>query len=97
MSKNRPKLDVEKSLALKGFRCIRQSDHNYFIFHTEDGKKTRAKTKTSFGRKPENIAGDLLHAMARQCGLTNDQFLQLIDCPLSRQSYEKILDDKGFL
>lgn len=97
MHKNRPKHDVEQALAGKGFQLSRQTDHNYFIYHTEDDRKTRVKTKTSFGRKPKDIGGDLLHAMARQCHLTNDQFLQLVDCPLSRKSYEQMLDEKGLL
>ena len=96
MTKNRSKQDVEKALTSKGFTC-RQSDHNYYIFHALDGRKTCIKTKTSFGRKPRNITGDLLSAMARQCKLTNDQFLQLVDCPLSRESYENLLDEQGHL
>ena len=96
MSRNRPKQDVEKALSQKGF-TLRSTDHNYFIYYTQEGKKTAIKTKTSFGRKPKNLVRDLLSAMARQCKLTNDQFLALVDCPLSRKSYERILEENGHL
>ncbi len=97
MRKNRPKADIETALTAKGFQQTRQTNHNYFIFHTQDGKKSRIKTKTSFGHKPKEISGDLLNTMARQCKLTNNQFLQLVDCPLSRQSYEGLLQEGGHL
>ena len=96
MSKMRAKQDVEKALVAKGFNC-EKTDHNYFIYHTTDGKKSRIKTKTSFGHKPKDIAGDLLSAMARQCKLSTDQFLQLVDCPLSRDLYEGLLSQGGHL
>lgn len=80
----------------KGFEP-RQSDHNYFIYHSAKGQKTVAKTKTSLGNKPKTIGGDLLHSMARQCKLTNEQFLDLVDCPLSREQYEAELQRQGHL
>lgn len=97
MSNVRAKHNVETSLMGKGFNCSRATDHNYFIYHTLDGRKTPIKTKTSFGHKPKDIAGDLLRAMARQCKISTDQFLQLIDCPLSRQDYEDLLNRDGHI
>jgi hypothetical protein len=35
--------------------------------------------------------------MARQCSLTKKQFLDLLDCPLSREEYEKLLEQAGKL
>lgn len=96
MSRNRPKQDVEMALSQKGF-TLRETNHNYFIYYTMEGKKTAIKTKTSFGRKPKNIVGDLLAQMAKQCRLTTSQFLELVDCPLSRESYEEILKENNHL
>lgn len=92
--KSRPKRDVEAALLAKGF-VARSSDHNYFHYYSESGEKTRIKTKTSFGHKPKDIQGDLIRNMAGQCALTVEQFLGLIDCPLSRSAYEQLLVQKG--
>ena len=97
MSKNRPKADVESGLTAKGFQQVRQTNHNYYIFHTKEGTKSPIKTKTSLGRKPKEIGGDLLSAMARQCKLNTKDFLRLIDCPLSREEYEGLLQNDGHL
>jgi predicted RNA binding protein YcfA (HicA-like mRNA interferase family) len=97
MSKTRAKQDVEKALSNKGFRLARTTNHKYYIFHTMNDQKTRIKTMTSFGHKPKDIGRELLSAMAKQCKLTNDQFLDFVDCPLSRESYEQILSEKDLL
>jgi hypothetical protein len=94
--KNRDKKDIEAALLTKGFQS-RVSDHTYFIYHTHAGQKTLIKTKTSLGNKPKTIGGDLLHAMAQQCKLTNEQFLQLVDCPLTRDQYEGMLQGQGLI
>jgi hypothetical protein len=33
--------------------------------------------------------------MAKQCFLTNSEFVDLMQCPLSREQYEEILRQKG--
>jgi hypothetical protein len=42
---------------------------------------------------PDNILGE----MAKQCRLTRQQLIQLIDCPLDRDGFEKILGDQNLL
>ena len=61
-------------------------DHNFFVYHSKAGKKTRVRTKTSHGSK--EIDDNLLAQMARQCTLSNKDFGLLVDCPLSRDAYE---------
>lgn len=93
----RDKSDVEGGLVRKGFQPIKPgADHNYFIYLSLAGKKARASTKTSHG-KSFDIDDHLLGQMARQCGLTKKQFLDLLDCPLSREEYEKLLKQGGKL
>jgi len=94
----RDKSEVEGSLLKKGFKPTHPgSDHNWFVYATSDGKKARgARTKTSHGRGFD-ITDNLLGEMARQVGLTKRQFLDLLDCPLSRAAYEKVLKDAGKL
>ena len=81
----RKQADVEKSLLNKGFQAG-GGDHNFFVYHSKAGKKTRVRTKTSHGSK--EIDDNLLAQMARQCKLSNKDFGLLVDCPLSRDAYE---------
>ncbi|BAT55392.1 hypothetical protein NOS3756_43790 [Nostoc sp. NIES-3756] len=92
----RQKAKVESALLSKGFQET-QNDHHYFIYFTKDGKKTTAKTKTSHTKKMKDIPDNLLGQMAKQCHLTKTQFLELVDCPLSRDKYEENLQQQGII
>jgi hypothetical protein len=81
-------------LEAKGF-VRAEGDHHYFVYHTRDGLKTRARTKTSHSPKVRDIADNLLGPMARQCWLTKPEFLRLIDCPMDRDEYERRLRAQG--
>lgn len=91
MARERKK--VEASLRLKGFRT-KEGDHHYFIFYSSDDKKTIIKTKTSHSPKTKTLGDSLISAMARQCSLSKDEFLDLVDCPMSQKRYEEILREK---
>ncbi len=84
---------VESTLQAKGFAKI-EGDHHYFVYLTRDGRKTRARTKTSHSPKVKEIADNLLGQMARQCLLTKPEFLRLVDCPMSRDDFERKLADQ---
>ena len=92
MPRNRK--DVEAALQAKGFTKL-DGDHHYFVYLTRDGLKTRARTKTSHSPKAKDIADNVLGQMARQCLLTKPDFLKLVDCPMSRDDYERKLTDQG--
>ena len=83
----RNKQDVEQSLKRKGF-MRKEGDHHYFVYHTMSGLKTAIFTKTSHTPKMRDIPDNLLGQMARQCRLSKSEFLDLVDCPLSREVYE---------
>jgi hypothetical protein len=85
---------VEATLQEKGFAKV-EGDHHYFVYLARDGRKTRARTKTSHSPKVKDIADNLLGQMARQCMLTKPDFLKLVDCPMSREEYERKLTDRG--
>ncbi len=91
---SRDRKTVEKALTAKGFR-LREGDHHYFIFFSDEGKKSLAKTKTSHSHK--TISDILLAAMARQCYLSKGEFLNLVDCPLSQAEYQAMLQQSGKL
>ena len=84
---------MESALEAKEFRR-RESDHSYFVYYTQTGKKTLVRTKTSHGRGGADIPDNLFSRMARQCKLRTAQFQALVDCPLSRDKYETLLTEK---
>lgn len=92
----RQKRDVEAAMTAKGFRQD-QGDHHFFVYFTKAGKKSRARTKTSHTAKMKDIPDNLLSQMAQQCKLTKPQFLDLVDCPMSRDQYEDALRARGEL
>ena len=85
---------VESALEAKGFRR-RESHHSYFVYHTEEGKKTPVQTKTSHGKGSADIPNNLVGRMARQCKLRVAHFRALVDCPLSQAEYEALLTSDG--
>ena len=92
----RQKRDIEAALTAKGF-LPGGGDHNFFVYVTRDGKKTRARTKTSHTARMKDVPDPLLSEMAKQCKLTKAQFLDLVDCPMSRDGYETALRERGEL
>ena len=79
--------DIVASLERKGF-VKDGGDHEYFIYWNLAGKKTMKKTKVSRGSSYKSIGDDLLGKMSKQVGLTKKLFIDLVDCPLSRDQYE---------
>jgi hypothetical protein len=92
----RAKRSVESSLQKKGF-ALQTGDHNFFVYWTISGLKSNIFTKTSHTKKPKDISDGLLSQMARQCYISKLDFLNLIDCPLSQEGYEKLLYEAGIL
>ena len=80
--------DVVRGLTKKGFKED-GGDHQFFIYERLDGKRSMKRTKISRGSSYKEISDDLLGKMCKQVGLSKKQFLELIDCPMDRQAYEK--------
>jgi hypothetical protein len=87
------KRKVEEALLKKGFED-KEGDHHFFIYHTLQGKKSSIRTKTSHMPKMKEISDGILAQMAKQCRLNKQDFMNLIDCPLSREQYEARLIEK---
>ena len=87
---------VQSALEKKGF-VKKESRHIRFFYHTPDGKKTSVQTMISHGGGSADIDDGLLRIMASQCHLEKPEFEKLIECPLSRENYEKKLYEKGIL
>lgn len=84
---------VKKSLVKKGFK-EEEGDHYYFALY-ENGKKTPVYTKTSHNN--QDIGDSLIGLMSRQLYLSKNQFMNLINCPLSKEEYIKILKSKNVI
>jgi hypothetical protein len=84
-----------KSLKSKGFvdSINRSKDHRWVDFFHNN--KYVLSTKVSHGTK--DIDKHLIKQMAFQCKLDKNDFIDLIKCPLSKEEYIQILDQKGFL
>ena len=86
--------DIESALLKKGFLKA-DGDHHYFKYQTISGLITPIKTKTSHTPKQKSIGDSLLGKMCKQCHLSKSQFIELVDCPMTRKQYETILKNDG--
>lgn len=78
--------DIEAALTKKGFTERPDGDHRYYRLFV-DGKYTGILTKTSRGSKYKTLSDGLVAAMAKQLGLTNKQFRELVECTMSGDAY----------
>jgi len=85
---------IIKSLKKKGFRHERDSDHEFYFLYIND-KKTIINTHVSFGNN--QVDDDLCSVMGRQIKISLRQFKDLINCPLSRDKYIQILEEKNII
>lgn len=87
---------VHRNLKSKGFRKARNkaTDHHWLEFYHEGRFVTY--TRVSHGSK-KGIHKHLISQMACQCKLTRKQFLDLANCPMSKEKYIEILRENGYL
>lgn len=88
--------DVISALEYKGFNITERS-HHFFVYRTFSGKLTDVHTMISHGSSYKSLGDELLSKMAKQCRLAKKDFLDLINCPLSREQYEEKLREKGII
>ncbi|GBU24463.1 hypothetical protein R83H12_01093 [Fibrobacteria bacterium R8-3-H12] len=93
---SRDRETIKESLQKKGFTLKEGGDHWRFIYMSRDGRKTSVNTKMSRGTKYRMINDGLLAQMSKQCKLQKADFIELIDCTLTRDSYEMKLRNQGF-
>lgn len=84
-----------KNLKKKGFidSVKRSDDHKYLELFYKD--KLVLYTKLSHGNK--DIGDYLIKQMSVQCHLDKNDFMDLSNCPLSKDDYLRILNNKGLL
>lgn len=84
-----------RNLKKKGFKDseTKSDDHKYLeLFYNN---KLVLYTKISHGNK--ELGNHLIKQMAVQCHLDKDEFMDLSNCPLSKEDYLEILEKKGLL
>lgn len=84
---------IKNALLKKGFK-IQESDHHFFSFYC-NGEKTTIRTKISHGEK--EIDDSLINKMQKQLHLTKQEFLDLINCPLSEDEYKKLMFQRNVI
>jgi predicted RNA binding protein YcfA (HicA-like mRNA interferase family) len=88
-----PPLDATKTrqaLLKKGFKKQEGSHHFYLYYH--DGKLV---AKTMVSHNDQEIGNKLISKMYKQCCISKDEFLDLVNCPLDQEGYIKILKSNG--
>jgi predicted RNA binding protein YcfA (HicA-like mRNA interferase family) len=78
--------DIRSALAKKGFEEV-DTDHHIYIYIFE-GKKTGIKTKVSHSSK--EIGDPLISEMKKQLKLSKSQFIELVNCPLTKEDLQNI-------
>lgn len=86
--------DIDRSLQAKGF-AVEPDRRHIFYYLMVDGKKTSIKTHVSHGEV--EIDDPLIDAMKKQTKLKKNEFLDLINCPLSKDEYIQLLIERGFI
>ena len=74
---------VEQSLKKKGFQ-LQPADHRYLVLYYR-GKRTKIRTKVS--HNGQDINDFLINQMSKQVHLCKEDFIDLINCPLSQEEY----------
>ena len=88
---------AETSLKTKGFQENRSGDHIYF-HHWYKGRLTGVYTKLSHSSKIKVISGDLLLFMKKQLRLDEmREAVNLLDCTMDGDDYNRILADKSII
>ena len=92
--KSRKTKELQRAFAKKGFIEKRKKKHIYYYF-IHHGIQTYIHTRISHGHK--DVREGILFQMAKQLFLTQDEFENLVDCPLDYEGLAKIYQEKDML
>ncbi|MGO8880651.1 MAG: hypothetical protein ACLPVO_09385 [Desulfomonilaceae bacterium] len=89
--------EAVKNLAKKGFVKKDSRKHVFYNCYYQ-GKDTGIATCFSHGSKGPDIGPDILKSMKKQLKLAKIQEVEdLLNCPMTKESYFNVLKEKGFL
>lgn len=87
---------IESNLPTKGF--VEERTHHRYFYHEYHGRRTGAYAYTSYGTKYKTYGASLLKLMKKTLRLdTTKQVVDLAKCPITGESYNQILVQKGIL
>jgi predicted RNA binding protein YcfA (HicA-like mRNA interferase family) len=86
--------NIESALGKKGFHMVRQNKHRLWTFYV-NGKKTSVRTFFSHGLS--EYSDTLLSPIAKQMHLSRDNLNLFIECSLSLEEYQTILEQEGYI
>ena len=78
---------ANQSLSEKGFKAKEGTKHIFYHYMFE-GKKT--KIVTFMSRPPGPLGDKLISKMAKQVKLKRNEFIDLVNCPLTKENLLKI-------
>jgi hypothetical protein len=84
---------IRKALLRKGF-VEGGTDRDFYRLET-GGKRHSIGTKLSRGSKYKDYSDDLVRDVYKQLGLTKDELISFVDCPLDYEHYVKLLRERG--
>ena len=76
--------DVKRGLKRKGFKDLSGSKHIRMNLYVDD-VQTSVTTFMQFSQKP--LRDTLIKLLAEQCHLSKRNFVDLVECPMSRKDY----------
>lgn len=82
--------EIRQGLERKGFRLDEGRKHVHFLYEDLAGRLTTTRTMLSHGASGDDISDPLVGKMARQLGLSRKQFIELVDCSLSRNDFDAL-------
>lgn len=88
--------DLSSGLCKKGFFRNVTGKHIQFFLENNDAHESGIVTMMSHGMLGKTISANVISQMAKQCQLSKNQFIELVDCRLSEKEYRVILREKGF-
>ena len=83
------KKKIESGLEGKGF-SKKKGSHIRFVYYYKNGKKGPV-SHFSHGARGDTVSKGLVSTMARQLKVSAPEFIDLVECPLTRDGYESIL------
>lgn len=84
-----------KNLLKKGFSDAQHKSADHKWLELSHNGKLVLHTKISHGE--DDLGSYLIKQMSFQCKLSKDEFLDLANCPMSKQQYFDILLENGFI
>jgi hypothetical protein len=85
---------ANQSLSEKGFKSKEGAKHIFYQYYFE-GKKTQIVTFMS--RPPGPIYDKLISKMAKQVKLQRNEFIDLVNCPLTKEKLLEIYKERKMI